>query len=359
MANNCTPQIQAKINDLYQLKPYQAQTGILDLALSPINSAQLEAKMIKKNGKNSTYSITYPADLCTAVLDCGDEACDAAVSTVSDTTVCDVLTSFDCAKTKRFNIAVSTFRDLGMLQVSDVIGHQVFQQMQKLKEKVNLAVLLSVNSAVGVVPGADPNRVLKLMDANTRMPVFGTDVEIQSDFADNGWDVMPIVIGNRAVKQWQNAINKGSYNQHGLNVGAIESFNAFYDKNINATNTAPTNVGNDVMFAVLPQLINVLSYSENVDMFASANSSIDWANLDPMRLVNTDNSTFLHTVLQDPQTGMLFDFDITYDPTCKTFTWKLSVYYKTKILDLIGCNDATFNGLVKYDICAYSNPSCL
>ena len=109
MANNCTPQVQAVINDLYRLKPWQAQTGILDFAFSAMNDAQIQPKMINKNGMNSTYSITYPAELCNAVIDCGDEACDAAKVAVIDFTVCDVLTSFSCKKQNVFRFLFLLF----------------------------------------------------------------------------------------------------------------------------------------------------------------------------------------------------------------------------------------------------------
>ena len=50
MANNCTLNVQAKLNDLYRLSRFQAPTGALEMAFSAQNGAEVQAKMINQNG---------------------------------------------------------------------------------------------------------------------------------------------------------------------------------------------------------------------------------------------------------------------------------------------------------------------
>lgn len=358
MSNNCTPNIQAKIMELYDGGSWNPHVGIIDFAFSAVNGAKLQAKMIEKNGKTSKYSITYPVAVCSTPIEISTFVCTDA-GAASTMTTCDFFEGFDGYTSGWIKANVSQFRDLGSLSVQEVIAFQVASQMKKLKEIVNLNVLIALNAAVGCIETGTTTKVISLLDA-TGAPVFNTDVDIATDFMDAGFNLQPILIGNRTLLKYVNAVGAGTGNNAGVNLGAINTFGAgFYDKNINATNTAPANVGNDVLFAVLPGLVNVLSWSENVDMFASRNGDIDWSTLNPMDLINTDNATFMHTVLQDPASGMLFDFNLVYEPKCKAFEWEIRTYYKTKIIDLTGCKDSCFNGLIKYDVCPLPATDCI
>lgn len=357
MANNCTPNVQKGIFDLYQNRGFQAQTGLIDAAFSAQNGAQVQAQMIQANGKDSRYAITYPTEVCTAVVDCGDVSCaDAGTATSSPT--CDSFDSFSCKTSEWHTVNVSTFRDLGSLTVQQNMFHAVYQQMQKIKAATDLAGITSLNTNAGQIDGTTATRLLKLVDFETGKPYPHTITMIENDFADAGFPTMPLLIGNRQINYLRNASNRGGVSDQGFNNANLLDIPAFYDININATNTAPTSGGNEVVFAVQPQIVNLLTWSENSGMFASRNGEIDWSNIDPMSLINTDNTTFMHTVLQDPATGMLFDFDLVYDPKCKKFSWKIMTYFKWLILSLTGCKDSTFNGIIKYDICPWADPAC-
>jgi len=78
MANNCTINIQAVLNDLYSLNRYTAPAGAVEMAFSADNGAQVEAQMIQKNGVRSQYSITYAKGACDTPVECDDFACGGA-----------------------------------------------------------------------------------------------------------------------------------------------------------------------------------------------------------------------------------------------------------------------------------------
>jgi predicted phosphatase len=357
MSNNCTPNVQKGIFDLYQNRGFQAQTGLIDAAFSAQNGAQVQAQMIQQNGLESKYSITYPSEVCNAVVDSSTIACsDVPVDTGAPT--CESFDSFTGRSSIWFKTGVSRFRDLGSLTVQQNMFHAVYQQMQKLKAEADLIGITSLNTNAGEINSTTPTRLLKLVDYETGKPYPHSITMIENDFADAGYPTMPLLIGNRQINYLRNASNRGGVSDQGFNNANLLDIPAFYDININATNTAPTSGGNEVVFAIQPQIVNLLTWSENSGMFASRNGEIDWSNMDPMDLINTNNDSYMHTVLQDPATGMLFDFDLVYDPRCKLFTWKIDLKFKWLILNLTGCKFADFNGIIKYDICPWAEPSC-
>ena len=358
--NLCSAMVQKRINDLYENKTWNPHVGVLDFVYSPANGAKVQVEMIgKPNGMNTQYSITYPVAVCTANV--SSVTCtDAGAAT--DMTTCVTFSGFEYLSSNWIKADVSQFRDLGQLSVTDVIGFQVTQKMRQIKADIDLAVLLSINTAAaaGCIDTATATRTIQLTTVNGA-PVFNTDVDIAADYMDAGFGESPILLGNRQLLKYVNGIKNGSGNQFGQRIETIDTFaGAFYDKNINATNTAPTTPGNEVMFAILPQLVNVITWSSNAGMFASRNGDgTEFDNIDPMKLVKTDGMNFMHTVLTDPSSGMLFDFDIIYDAACKSFKWKLDSYYKVVVLDLQGCKDSCFNGIIKYDICPATPVDCL
>lgn len=357
MANNCTPNVQKAIFDLYSGSSWRAQTGFLDMAYSQANGSEVQAQMIQPNGKNSVYSVTYPAEVCTAIADVGDVACADAGTAVGDTT-CSTFNSFDGKSSEWHTINVSQFRDLGSLTVTQNVAHGIMQQMQKIKDAINLVGVLAVNTNAGCIATGTTTKQIKLVDSQTGKPYPHTITEIENDFADAGYPGVPMLLGNRQINYLRNASGRGGVSDQGFNNQNLLDIPAFYDRNINSTNITPDVVGNENVFAILPQVVNVLSWSENAGMFASRNAQRDWSSIDPMRLVNTDNSTFMHTVLTDPATGMLFDLDIVYDSKCKKFSWKIQSYYKIFLLTPTGCKDSCFNGIIKYDVCPWTTPAC-
>lgn len=357
MANNCTPNVQKAIYDLYTGSSWRAQTGVLDMAFSQANGSEVQAQLIQQNGKNTRYAITYPAEVCTAIADVGEVACTDAGTSVGDTT-CTTFDSFDGKSSEWHKINVTQFRDIGSLTITQAVGHGVMQQMQKIKDAIGAVGVAAINTNAGCISTTEATRQLKLVDPQTGKPYPHTITTIENDFADAGYPGSPILLGNRQINYLRNASNRGGVSDTGFNNQNMLDIPAFYDRNIKAGTVDPTTPGYENVFALLPQVFNVLTWSENSGMFASRNAERDWNSIDPMRLVNTDNSSFMHTVLTDPATGMLFDFDIVYDPSCKKFQWKIQSYYKIFLLTPTGCKDSCFNGIIKYDICPWEAPAC-
>ena len=358
MANNCTPNIQAKLTDLYNLKRATPPTGIIDLAFSQANGAQVQAKMIQENGKNSQYSITYAAASCDDPVDCDGVDCAGAGTDAGTLTTCETFNSFDCKSMPGWkNLPIASLRDLGSMEVMEVFGARIYDDIHKLKTSVAVDEITRICSAAGCINGDLDTRLLKLTNA-LGAPNFSVDSDILADFGDAGFGgATPLLLGNREALKFRKAFQAAGLDQAGLNLDRMTNFPIFYDKNIVAANCAPDTEGNGVLLAFLPGVYNLLSWSENAGMFASRNTPEMWDNIDPTRLIR-EGATYSHTVVQDPAGTMLFDLDIVYEPKCKKWQYKLKTYYKGYNLPLAGCKDDCFTGIIKYDVCPDVAPTC-
>jgi len=356
MANNCTPNIQAKLMDLYRLNRAAKPTGIIDLAFSRENGAEVQAQMIQKNGKNSRYSITYATADCSDPVDTFD--CESAKDTAATLTSCIDFTSFDAKYMDKWKpLPIANLRDLGSMEVMDVFAARIWDNMQSLKNAISIAEVVRLCSAAGCINSETDTRLLKLTNA-LGAPNFSVDTDILTDFGDAGFGgATPLLIGNREALKFKRAFAAAGLNQDGLNLAQMTNFPIFYDKNINDDNCSAATPGNAVMFALLPGIYNLLTWSANAGVFASRQSPERWDAIDPTRLIQ-EGSTYSYTVVEDPATGMLFDLDIKFDTTCKEWQYHMSCHYKGFNLPLTGCKDSCFNGIIKYDVCPDVAPTC-
>jgi len=351
MANNCTPNIQAKLNDLYSIGQAQVKAGAIEMATSAANGAQIQAKMIQENGKNSQYSITYALPDCDDPVACSSFDCTGSGTNTTNLTDCLTFNSFDCYSMPAWRkIGINSLRDLGSLEVQDVFATKLFGQMQQITDKIDVATVAAICAA-----GTASPKVLKLL--NNGAPNFNVDTDIQADFMDNGYAVNPLLLGNRQVLKFARSQAASTANQNGLMLNNMYRFNAFYDKNVVEANCAADTTGNDVVIATVPGIVNVLSWSKNAGMFATRNSPTRWDNVDPTQLIQA-GETYMHTVIENPANGLLFDLNMVYDPKCQGVIYNLQSHYKIVILPLQGCKDAEFTGIIKYDICPEETISC-
>jgi hypothetical protein len=359
MANNCTPNIQAVLNNLYSIGRYTAPAGAIEMAMSDANGAQVQAQLIgAPNGKNTQYSITYATGSCDTPVECEDFNCAGAGADAGALTTCVTFNSFNCMAMPAWkNIPIESLRDLGSLDATSAFAAHLWDQMQKIKAAIDEAYVTYLCTEAGCFATGTDTKTLNLLNA-LGAPNYSVDASIMADFSDAGYGgVTPVLLGNRQVKNFAEVQRNVGMDQAGIMLQNMRRFPAFYDKNIVTANCAPAVTGNEVMFALLPGIANILSWSENSGIFSSRQSSVNWDGVDPTALLRTD-STYMHTTLQDPVSGMLFDLNIVYEPKCKKWQYHLKTYYKFFNLPLTGCKDSCFNGIVKYDVCPETAPAC-
>lgn len=353
MANNCTPNVQAYINDLYRLGRAQAPAGAVELAMSAANGAEVQAQMIRQDGKNSVYSITYADSTCDSPVSCDSFDCTASGTDDSSLTSCETFSSFSCKSMPAWrNLAVSSLRDLGSADTRQVFAAHLWDQMQKIKSAIDVDLVTAICTAAGTTG------TLNLLNA-LGAPNYSVDSDILADFGDAGFaGVTPLLLGNRQTLRFAKAQAGAGLADSGLNLASMMRFPAFYDNNVVDANCAPTTPGNEVMLAVLPGIVNHLSWSENAGMFASRQNPSRWDDVDPLSLIREGDS-YAFTTIEDPSTGMLFDLNIVFEPKCKKFQYQLKAYYKHLILPVTGCvGTEDFSGIVKYDVCPATAVEC-
>lgn len=337
--------MQALINDVSKLGRYKAPAGAIELAMSQANGAEVEAKMVQKNGKNSVYSITYVNSTCENPISCDSFTCGGAGTDDTTLTTCLTFNSFNCKSMPAWrNLPISSLRDLGSASVKQVFSAHLWDQMQSLKSAIDVELVTAICTA------AEYKSTVNLLNA-LGAPNYSVEGTIQADFADAGFGgINPLLLGNRQTYQFGKAQSVAGLADSGLNLGQMQRFATFYDNNVVDANCAPDTDGNEVMMAILPSLVNHISWSENAGMFASRQNASRWDDVDPLSLVQ-EGETYLFTTIEDPATGMLFDLNVVFEPKCKKFQYQLKTYYKHLILPATGCIGEDFTGIHKYDVC--------
>lgn len=353
---NCSDILQDQLLNLNsRTSTFSLPTGMIDLALSAENGAEVQAKMITKNGKNSKYTIERPANLCTDVAACGDAGYDCDDVEEAPMTECDTITGFDCITTKWFKTSVDAWRDLGQVTENQVFAVQVLDQMNKILDRVDKEALIAACTASEAATDS-----LKMIDPTTGAPYWETAETIMLDYADAGYATNPLLLGGRIAYKYDAMSKKVGMNNAGVNLGALSQFKTFYDKNVTPANCAPATVDNDVLLSFMPGVFNLLNWSANSGKFASRMDSLAINQVDLSSFFNSNGSTFEYATIMHPTKNVMFDIDIEFRNTnCeKGIYWQLKHYKKEIILPLIGCKDAGFTGLRKYDVCPEVAPSC-
>lgn len=357
---NCSAHVQESILNLNSRQArYKITTGAIDLALSAENGAEVQAKMIRKDGKNSKYSIEYPANLCEAVQDCSDFDCNASVD--APMTNCEDFTGFQCVTTKWIKIGVDDWRDLGdQIQGSDVFAIQVLDQMNKLMAEIDRQAIVALCTSAGCVKTGLDTRELKLIQPDKGgAPYWQTGDTIDLDFMDAGYETSPLLLGGRNLYSFAKAQGRFSTDNNGLNVNELQTYSTFYDKQMTDANCAPTTPGREAILAVMPGVFNLVNWSSFTGIFATREDSINMNNYKPEQIYkggqNHERAMMMH-----PTKNWMFDFEIKFrDENCEPqIYWRLKSYFQPITLKVLGCKDDCFTGIIKYDTCAVPAVSC-
>lgn len=357
MADSCTLAVQRGINEYHQHLTTSRNTGTLDLAWSTANGAALEVDATGRNrdGKDVNFSVTYPVDQCDAPVTDGSVDCDSAASAVT-LTECVPYTGMTQISSAKFEIDKNQYRDTGALEGDTVVQKKIYDQMDRILESINIAALTFLCANVGCFSTGVPSKQVKFIDGATGAPNFGVDQDIMWDFADAGYMVNPLIVGGRVPARYQAAIQRNALgmNLSGTDLSTMQDFSIFYDNHFGAGVCESSDPANfDAMIALMPNIFNVLNYTDNRGQFRTRNSDFSVDSYSASDLWQRAG-TFEWGTIVHPRTGWEFDLNTTID-NCGKFTMYLNTYYKFVLLPIKGCKDACFNGAVKYDVCPITN----
>ena len=346
--SNCIIPIQARLDEATPYGYHNLPVGALQGLLSPVNESQIVARFTRQDGMYKKYQVTYVPIDCTAPTDCSVTPGNICGSGTSGAVTTAELTIADCLFSGVIELTINQFRDLCNFNADQFTTAQIERKMGAFRRAINTKILADLCGYVGSFSSTEAGpKQLALINPTTGAPSLVAESEIIADFADAGMAVNPIIIGGRSWNIYKSARRGGGVDQNGINIGAFSDFNAYYDNQLQGV-CGTTDY--ETAIAVAPNLVNVVNYLDNVGDF-QANAKIDQNNV--LSFFN-NGDTYHKGIIQDPVTGMYYDFDAVFD-VCSS-KWKLSwkSTFDTWKMPLTQCHHAGFTGVLKYNLCGRS-----
>lgn len=358
MPEACIIPIQRKLDELnpkvlgYLNKP----TGTLDAITSEANGEAVQARLINTDGKTAKYAYTYLAPNCTAPTDCAETPIDICATGNSNNIQTGEATIEQCLSMPALTLTMAQYRDLCNFGPNEFQTKQIMGRMIQLRAGISDAIATDLCAALGCFSTGVVSKELAMLDPNTRIPNWSADEEIMLDFEDRGVMIKPILIGGRSIRYYQNAIKNGGLNDAGVDLSGMDGMIGFYDNRLNTICEPDAN--KETLLAITPGVFQVVSFLENVGMFATDFKAAAMNGEGNLLDMFQAGQTFAHGVIQDPISGWMFDLDAIYVECDKLWTINISTKFDTLVLPLLGCNDACFNGLLKYQLCELGSLTC-
>ena len=362
---NCLLKIQAKLSDIISKRPdFQRPLGAIDALLSAENGGELDTQLSRgrgEGGKNVKYTIEYALPACEEPLDCEEGCGTPAEMPLSD---CLDVEITRCKSSKEYFTNIEDWRNLNLLNESDIFASALLSQMNKIADAVEVeAVEFMCDTAnAGCFKAGDTTpHLLKLVDGNTGAINWANADIIQRDFDDAGFAASPLLVGGKVIHAYNSMKRLASENQFGVNLAGIPTFPAFYTNKATSVDCMDEiTVGNEPVIAFIPGVMNFIQYSKNVGKFATrAKSSI--ASIVLENFSKQETNARVKTVLAHPTKNLMFDFSLKMkeDGTCQEgIYWSIKLHYDFKALPIVACSDTCFNGVVKYNVCSIPTPNC-
>lgn len=344
MPQACFIPLQTELDNLTGRAGYLSPpNGIIDALTSDLNGDRVQAELIGKQGKNFLARYTYLPANCAEPTDCSSSGVNICATGTSETEDTATVTITNCLQMPVRSFTMEQFRDLCSLGPSQLVTKNLDSTLIKMREAIAAVLMTDLCAAVGCFETGVTSKDLAMLDAR-RIPNWSSDEEIRLDFLDKGIANSPMLIGGRPLMYYMRGVDAGGNNLDGIDIGQMGKMPSFYERRINQF--CPTD-GGETLIALTPGVFQVINFLENVGMFAT-----QWDNFtgDPLQMFQM-GEIFQHGVIQDPVNGWMYDLNVVYDVCTKTWNMTLATRFDTVQLPLLGCNDACFNGILRYNLC--------
>jgi len=329
-----------------QGRPYEVLAAVL--AARQFNTAITETDLQSEAGKKRQLKISYYAPVCNDA-GTGDEALCGSGQSIAPKQV-----FFDISR-----VTASALYELNREDIRYVDGTYSFSDHAKAainaalpavrrKLAVEVASLLVAN--VTPMPNGNTTKMLPFLDKSSGVVNPMGLWEIERIYNDSGYS-NPFIVGGTDVFHWRKAVEIGGINEKGQNVSLMGRTNAYYDSLIN------TAFGDDTKEHILsfdPQMLKFVSFNRNAGIFAT-----DLQNIEAIDTLYQQGGTdYIHGVLADPVTGLLWDLNVSYDKCTYrwTFQWKLEwdIFFMPPSV----CDAPGSNGIYHFTTCAPLEVEC-
>jgi hypothetical protein len=323
-----------------QGRPYEVLAAVL--AARQFNTTITETDLQSDAGKKRQLKINYYAPICEDAGTGSENICNAGDP------VAPKQVFFEVSK-----VTASAVYQLNRDDIRYVDGGYSFSEHAKavinsalpaVRRKLAVEVADILTSNDGLLPDGSATRMLPFMDkTNGTVNPMGL-WEIERIYRDAGLS-SPFIVGGTDVFHWRKAVEIGGVNDKGQNVSQMGRANAYYDSLVN---DAYGDASTEHVLTFDPQLLKFVSFNRNAGIFAT-----DLQNIDAIDTVYQQGGTdYIHGVLADPLTGLLWDLNVKYDD-CNyrwTFQWKLEwdIFFMPPNV----CNAPGVNGVFHFTTCA-------
>lgn len=299
-------------------------------------------------GKPRDIIVNYYPPVCTTATDCSANICtsDATQEPLQST-----LTIDNCLASSNFALNVADVRKVdGEFGFSNHAIMQILANLNALRKKLATDVASALWTSAGTHNGGSATKLISFTNPSDGAVRPLGMWEIEREFSDLGLPA-PYIVGGADVFTWMKAVQYGSGNANGVNVGQLPTSNLFYDPLIEA---AAADATKGHVLAYDPQMIKFVSYVENAGIFGTSplNSAEDFDRM------FRESGTFLRGTFQDPVTGLLFDLNVKFDDCNEKYIFNLKMHWDLLVMPKTQCLSGTVNGILKYETCIPATVTC-
>lgn len=309
-------------------------------------------------GKKRTTQLNFFGPLCDVEGSCGQSLC-ATGDTIEPKE--ETFTITQCTSTKKFSLRLEDLRSIDYNQwdynyVARTIVETAMPAARGLLAEDMLTYLLS---KVGVLPNGHATDTLKLLNTQTGSVNPMGWLKLKKHFVDAKLRSNPYSLGGGseifALTQLQGS---AGMNDDGVNTGAVQVPNLWYDEGMIGQIKGDTDNGNYVL-AIDPRMIKVVSFIENAGIFRT---DLDSINDIGKLFTGAQGHDFILGTYTDPQTGIIWDLYINFEK-CGTNNkpeWSFHLEHKWDIFVLPPnqCTIQGYNGVVLYRTCPETEQEC-
>lgn len=220
----------------------------------------------------------------------------------------------------------------------------IYANLATAQKKLATAMTAKLVANVGLLPDGNTSQMLPWVDMNTgALNPIGL-WEVERAYANTGYS-NPFIVGGQQVFYWKKATEIGGLNALGQNTAQLGRTNAYHE---NLVDPAFADTSSLHLISFDPQMLKLVTFSENAGMFATDLNSID--DLDTM--YQRGGTDYIEGVLFDPTYGILWDLNATYDKCDKVFRFQFKLKWDIWFMPAAVCNIQGVNGIFHFTTCA-------
>lgn len=325
-------------------------------SLIDLDDQQFLADPGAQPGKLRTARIAY------VPLDCGDDAACGAGLCSTGTPIAPVVRDFaitQCSATATRSLAQSNIRltDSGEWDINSYALEMIGAQLPKFREQIARDMLTYVYTKAGVHADGSASKRIPLVTNQTNGTVTPTGMwAVEQEYRDAGFDMPYILGGGTEFYNYRKSIDIGGLDQNGMLINRLPNDNLWYDDGLQRSLFNSTSAGEWVL-GIDPQMFKLVFYHANVGQFSTDLKGINNIN-QLFKGSSGPGHDFVLSTMQDPASGLVFDFFANFDKCTLAWHWHLEVHWDMFVMPDINCGPTGFNGITIWRTCPQIEIAC-